>query len=99
VFERWTDSFRRVLRRARQPGRRPLRDLSGADILRGLLDAPDGLAPHLLRAAGVDLAELRTALSTSFGSDGPQVIEQAADESRRRGEGWVGTEHLLLAVA
>jgi ATP-dependent Clp protease ATP-binding subunit ClpA len=99
MFERWTDNFRRVLRRARQPGRRPLRELSGVDLLRGLLDPPDSLATRLLQAAEVDLAELRAALVPPTGSDAPQVIEQAAAESRRRGDHWVGTEHLLLAAA
>jgi hypothetical protein len=99
MFERWTDNVRRVLRRARQPGRRPLSELSGADILRGLIEMPDGLAHRVLQAAGVDLAELRTGLIPPSGSDGQQVIEQAAAEARQRGDRWIGTEHLLLAVA
>src|SRR3954447_9607021 len=99
MFERWTDNARRVLRRARQPGRRPLSALSGVDILRGLIESPDGLTPRLLQAAGVDLAELRTRLTPPGGSDAQQVLEQAAAESRQRGDRWIGTEHLLLAVA
>ncbi len=56
---RWTDNFRRVLRRAQQPGRRPLSEVSAEDILRGLIEAPDGLTACLLQAAGVDLANTR----------------------------------------
>jgi ATP-dependent Clp protease ATP-binding subunit ClpA len=73
--------------------------LSEVDLLRGLIETHDGLALHLLQAAGVDLAELRTELISPSGPDAQQRIEQAEAESRQRGDSWIGTEHLLLAVA
>lgn len=99
MFERWTDNFRRVLRRARQSGRRPMSEVCGVDILRGLIEMPDSLAFRTLQAAGVKPAELRPRLISPSASDAQQVIERAAAESRQRGDQWIGTEHLLLALA
>ncbi len=99
MFERWTDNFRAVLSAARRPGRRTLDKVSEGDILRAIVEAPESLGTRLLNAAGVDLRRLQVGLRPSIGFDLIHLIEEAGAESRRRGDRWVGTEHLLLALA
>jgi len=102
MFERFTDNARRAVRAARRPGKRPLAEVHAHDLLHALAEEPRGLAPWLLARAGVDLESLKAELATSEVAPGPggrEWFERARQEARRRGDNYVGTEHLLLAVA
>ena len=89
--------------------------LDAAHVLLALLDEPEGIATAVLGAVGLDRDALRTrteavvaALPRAAGASvsGPQasgalqrVLTTATDRATERGDSFVSTEHLLLALA
>ncbi len=80
-------------------------------LLLGLLSDPEAVSARLLRARGADTEELREAIVRMSGEGGQsrvspsdmtprlrRIIEEAALESRRASQSYVGTEHLLLSL-
>ena len=92
MMERFTDNARAAVRAAfrTQPS------ASEQEILLALMWRPRGLAQRLLAGAGVDAVHLP---SSSLAVERREVVARAVEEARRRGVPYVGTEHVLLAVA
>ncbi len=80
-------------------------------LLAGLLEASDSVAATVLNAKGVTEEELVNKIVQSDGQGSPttltpshftprakHVLETAVSEARKLGHGYVGTEHLLLAI-
>lgn len=80
-------------------------------LLLGLLAENASIASRLLSARGVDVGRVRAAVIDLSGEGAEsrvspadmtprtrKIIEEAAVESRRAGQSYVGTEHLLLAL-
>jgi ATP-dependent Clp protease ATP-binding subunit ClpA len=71
------------------------------DLLIAIVEDGDGIGAQVLRRRGVDAEVLSAARRPRPGAGGAvaeRILVRAADEARRRGHGWVGTEHVLLAV-
>lgn len=89
MMERFTDYARSAMWRGfRRQAAAPARDVVAA------LASGRGVAGRLLREAGVAADEL-----PAVAVERRALIAQAADAAHRRGVNYVGTEHLLLAVA
>ena len=79
-------------------------------LLLGIAAETEGLGARLLRERGLDMASLTRLVAAEQGSGMPgdpeqgltpnaaSAIERAAGEAYRLGQGYVGTEHLLLGV-
>ena len=79
-------------------------------LLLGIAAETEGLGARLLSGQGLDMATLTRLVAAEMGSGAPgapeqgltsnaaAAIERAAEEARRLGQGYVGTEHLLLGV-
>ncbi len=79
-------------------------------LLLGIAAETEGLGARLLSGQGLDMASLTRLVAAEMGSGAPgapeqgltsnaaAAIERAAEEARRLGQGYVGTEHLLLGV-
>lgn len=79
-------------------------------LLLGIAAETEGLGARLLSGQGLDMASLTRLVAAEMGSGAPgapeqgltsnaaAAIERAAEEARRHGQGYVGTEHLLLGV-
>ena len=79
-------------------------------LLLGIASETEGLGARLLSGQGLDMASLTRLVAAEMGSGAPgapeqgltsnaaAAIERAAEEARRLGQGYVGTEHLLLGV-
>ena len=79
-------------------------------LLLGILSEPDALAARVLRRCGADLQALRRLAAEELGSGCPgtpaqglngeaaRLLEEAGEEARSRSRGFIGTEHLLLAI-
>lgn len=79
-------------------------------LLLGIAAETEGLGARLLSGQGLDIASLTRLVAAEMGSGAPgapeqgltsnaaAAIERAAEEARRLGQGYVGTEHLLLGV-
>ncbi len=83
-------------------------------LLLALLSQPEGLVADALKRLGVDPTQATRRLEAELarrpkGNSGPNaglyittrakaVIEAASDEAQRRGDAFIGTEHLLLAA-
>lgn len=79
-------------------------------LLLGIAAETEGLGARLLSGQGLDMASLTRLVAAEMGSGAPGAPEQgltsnaaaaiecAAEEARRLGQGYVGTEHLLLGV-
>jgi hypothetical protein len=92
MMARFTDNARAVIRTAFR--RQPATDLR--DVLNVLGGRRGGLAAHILTAAGVEIERL-PAGCTAVGR--AELVSNATDIARSRGTPYVGTEHLLLALA
>jgi len=84
-------------------------------LLRALLDDPEGIPVALLSALGADTSDLRTKVDGAVArlprvsgdtAAGPQasgsmqrVLAAATERARERGDDYVSTEHLLLALS
>ena len=79
-------------------------------LLLGIAAETESLGAKLLRERGLDMASLTRLVADENGSGTPgapeqgltanavAAIERAADEAHRLGQGYVGTEHLLLGL-
>jgi ATP-dependent Clp protease ATP-binding subunit ClpB len=84
-------------------------------VLRALLDQPDGIAVALIEGLGADVATLArqaeraiaalpvasgaTVASADLSQATYRVLKAAGDLARTRGDSFVSTEHVLIALA
>ncbi|RSS37542.1 ATP-dependent Clp protease ATP-binding subunit [Streptomyces sp. WAC07061] len=111
-FGRFTPRARNVVisaqNEARAAGNAEIRT---EHLLLGLLGETEGLSAHVLTAQGVAPHDLRTAAAATlppaqaevpelvpFDANAKKVLELTFREALRLGHGYVGTEHLLLAL-
>ena len=79
-------------------------------LLLGILSEPDALGERVLRRCGAEPETLRRlaeeelgrgcpgAPAQGFSPEAKALLESAGREAKRRGRGFIGTEHLLLAI-
>jgi ATP-dependent Clp protease ATP-binding subunit ClpA len=111
-FERFTERAKKVLTLAQEEAERSRHSYIGTEhLLLGLLREGDGLAAQVLKKLGVEQAPVRQAIESVLGRDEKiiirqiiptsrvkKVIEIAFETARGMGQGFVGTEHLLLGL-
>jgi ATP-dependent Clp protease ATP-binding subunit ClpB len=109
---RTQDAISNAVRRASRAGHAQVEPVH---LLEGLLEDRDGIAAALLANLGVDHTALMSAVTSaiaaipsasgatvaqpSMSNAGYRVIGAAQDAARERGDEYVSTEHLLLALA
>ncbi|MEA2322062.1 MAG: ATP-dependent Clp protease ATP-binding subunit ClpC [Solirubrobacteraceae bacterium] len=109
-----TAPARMAVRLGRQEARAMGSDVVGSEhLLLGILRSGDHHAVHVLREMGISLEHARAAAQPTLvdgrsalepaGRDGistyaRSVLEQSLREAVDRGEGYIGVEHLLLAL-
>lgn len=108
-----TAPARMAVRLGRQEARAMGSDVVGSEhLLLGVLRSGDNAAAKVLRDLGVSLEDARSAAQSTLvdgqptepaGKDGispyaRSVLEQSLREAVARGEGFIGPEHLLLAL-
>ena len=113
MFERFTDQARRVVVLAQEEARMLGHGYIGTEhILLGLLSEGEGLAAQALRALEITLEAAREQVSEIIGEGTGQpgdhipftprtkkVLELSLREAQRLGDGFIGTEHILLGLA
>jgi hypothetical protein len=113
VFERFTDRSRRVLVLAQQEAFGLGHNFIGTEhILLGLVAEHDGAAATALDSLGVRLETLRAKVAEVVGSSeatpsgsppftprAKRVLELSLREALGLGHNYIGTEHVLLAIA
>lgn len=80
-------------------------------LLLGLADEADGIASRLLTGLGVSTAQLKESILNMTGTGIPSlvtaqdmtprvkhVLERAADEARKNGQSYIGTEYILVSI-
>lgn len=111
-FDRFTDKAKQVLSLALAEAQRFNHNYIGTEhLLLGFLRVEDSMGSKILSNLGVECDKVRSAVEYIIGhdsrpNDGPLwltgraklVIELAADEARRLGHHYIGTEHLLLGM-
>lgn len=111
-FERFTPRARNVVVTAQNEARAAENDQIGTvHLVLGLTADPQGLAALAVNAHGVTLDALRTAATAAlpaaaetmpalvpFDASAKKVLELTFREALRLDHGWVGTEHILLAL-
>jgi ATP-dependent Clp protease ATP-binding subunit ClpA len=111
-FERFTEATKRVLTLAQQEAERAHNSFIGTEhLLLALLRERDTVAGEVLRRLGVDIANARNIIGATRGASERIVIQQiiptsrvknvieiSFKEARGMGDGYVGTEHLLLGL-
>ena len=106
-FERFTEATKRVLKLAQEETERAHNSFIGTEhLLLALLRERDTVASEVLRRLGVDIADAREIIGTTGGANEriiptwrvKNVIEISFKEARGMGDGFVGTEHLLLGL-
>lgn len=112
MFERFTDSARRVVVLAQEQARDLGHDYIGTEhLLLGLLVDPNSAAASVLTAQGVSAEAVRGQVESIIGrgqspSSGhmpftvraKKVLELSLREALELGQDYIGTEHLLLGV-
>lgn len=112
IFDRFTEKAQKVLIYAQEEAVRLRHNYIGTEhILLGLLREGEGIAGQLLKNRGADLEEIRKRVAAAVGLGNEPVsqvigytprtkniIEISVNEARILGHGYVGTEHLLLAL-
>ena len=113
MFERFTDSCRKVMALATQEAKRYNHEYIGTEhILLGLVSEREGLGIQVLQNAAIDIDTLRKKIEKLVKSGSgmaylgklPQtprakkVIEWSIDEARALEQRDIGTEHLLLGL-
>jgi hypothetical protein len=112
MFERFTDSARRVIVLAQEEARMLHQNQTGTEhILLGLLQVGEGAATKALGSLGVSLEDVRehvVALVSQqqetpsgqmpFTPRAKNVIELSLREALQLGHNYVGTEHILLGL-
>jgi ATP-dependent Clp protease ATP-binding subunit ClpA len=113
-FERFNVATKRVLTLAQEEAERAHVNYIGTEhLLLGLLSEPNTVAGEVLRGLNVDLVNARGIIGTVMKPEADEriiiqhiiptsrvkkVIEISFEEAREMGDGFVGTEHLLLAL-
>ena len=111
-FEKFTERAREALSLAQDEAKRFNHNYIGTEhILLGLLREGEGVAALVLTRMGVSLDAVRDEVERIIGRGdrmivgdigltprAKKVMELAVDEARRRRQGYVGTEHLLLGL-
>jgi ATP-dependent Clp protease ATP-binding subunit ClpC len=108
-MERLTQRARHVLAFAQEDAVNLHHDSIGTEhILLGLLREEGGSAARVLRDVGVDYPALRSLVKDvnpamantrlELSAHVKMLLERAVIEARRRGQGFIGTEHLLMAI-
>ena len=112
MFERFTEKAIKVVMLSQEESRRLGHNFVGTEqILLGLIGENGGVAYKVLRSLGVTLREARTeveriigrgsgfvAVEIPFTPRAKRVLEIAIEEARDLGHGYIGTEHILLAL-
>lgn len=113
MFEHFADTAIKAVMLAQEEARRTGHNLVGTEqLLLGLIGEGTALAARVLRDMGVTLKAARAAVERYIGR-GPgyvppnlpftpkakKIFEHAFDEARQMGHTYIGTEHLLLALA
>jgi ATP-dependent Clp protease ATP-binding subunit ClpC len=112
MFERFTEKAIKVVMLSQEESRRLGHNFVGTEqILLGLIGENGGVAYKVLRTFGVTLREARTeveriigrgsgfvAVEIPFTPRAKRVLEIAIEEARDLGHGYIGTEHVLLAL-
>jgi ATP-dependent Clp protease ATP-binding subunit ClpC len=111
-LDRFTKRARRVLTVAGDEARKLNHRFIGTEhILLGLVAEEGGVAMRVLRELNISADQVRSAVERTVGRGTrptftqptltprtKRVIELAVDEARRRGQHYIGTEHLLLGL-
>jgi ATP-dependent Clp protease ATP-binding subunit ClpA len=111
MFERYTESARRVLFFARYEVSQ-LGELETEHLLLGVIRESQGLVARILALAQVSLEDIRrdvearcvsrekidTSIEIPFSAETRKVLGSAAEEADRLGHNYIGTEHLLLGL-
>jgi hypothetical protein len=111
-FDKFDDAARGVLTHAQKEATRLGHNYLGTEhLLLGILAETESAASRVLRSRGVDLTKARTAVDFIVGRGGHEVrgeigltprskhvIQLAIDEARRLGDGFIGSEHILLGL-
>jgi ATP-dependent Clp protease ATP-binding subunit ClpA len=113
MFDRFSDSARKVMALARKEAQRLNHDFIGTEhILLGLVEARGGVATAVLKDLGVEAATVRAEVEKRVkpGSNmvivgqipfmpmAKKVLEYSMDEANSLGDSHIGTEHLLLGL-
>jgi ATP-dependent Clp protease ATP-binding subunit ClpA len=113
LHDRFTDRARKVMQLANYESQRFQHEYIGTEhILLGLIKEGSGVAAHVLKGLGVELANVRQEIEKLI-QRGPQkvalgrlpqtprakhVIELAIEEAKAMNHNYVGSEHLLLGL-
>ncbi|MBZ0288259.1 MAG: hypothetical protein K8I30_11650 [Anaerolineae bacterium] len=108
-IERFTVRSRNVLALSQAEAESLHHDSIGTEhILLGLLREEGGIAARVLRDVGVqypgarslvkDVNPLTANAKLQLSANTRTLLERAVDEARRRGQDFIGTEHLLMAI-
>jgi len=111
-FERFTERAKHVLTMAQEEAERSGHSYIGTEhLLIALIRESEGLAAQVLAGLGVQLDDVRAQIHVVLGrnerifsqeivptSRVKKVVEISFEESRRMGNNYVGTEHILLAL-
>src|SRR2546430_9465475 len=111
-FDKFAERARKVLQLAQEEAQRFNHNYIGTEhLLLGMIREHQGAAAKVLASLGVELERAREAVEfiigrgdrTVIGDIGltpraKKVIELSADEARRLGHHYIGTEHLLLGL-
>ena len=111
-FNRFTQRARNVVMAAQNEARAAGNDqILPEHLILGLLTEPMAIAASVLRAQGVGLEDVRTAMAAAlppaaaevpdlipYGPDARKALELTFREALRLGHNYVGTEHILLAL-
>lgn len=111
-FERFNEATKRVLTLAQEEAERAHHSYIGTEhLLLGLLRERDTVASVVLDRIKVDIADVRRMVDMILAADERIVIQQiiptsrvktvieiSFTEARRMGDGFVGTEHILLGL-
>jgi hypothetical protein len=95
MFEPITDNVRAALRLAFHCNKSRDAAVSDVDVIRALNSVQRSLAARLLSDANVEVSRLAAGRQVTRA----ELIQQADIESKRRKARYIGTEHLLLALA
>jgi ATP-dependent Clp protease ATP-binding subunit ClpA len=112
MFERFTDSARRVVVLAQEEAGMFSHNYIGTEhLLLGLIHEGEGVAARALEALGIRLEAVRTQVveitgrgehslsgHIPFTPRAKKVLELALRESRQLGHNYIGTEHILLGL-
>ncbi|MCR4402613.1 MAG: ATP-dependent Clp protease ATP-binding subunit [Firmicutes bacterium] len=112
MFGGLTERAQRVLQLSQEEARRLGHDVVGTEhLLLGLVGEGQGIAARALQNLGINLDNVREAVESMVGRGDPErvrmltltprakkVLELAMAEARQLGQGYIGTEHILLGL-